>query len=242
MELKDWLLPLLSLTLAVIPLYPDLNQKRRVAFLILALLVASTGAAVYYNQRDSNQAKQQKSQDDTRINSLIQVSQHASNNTDWIRERLTESGNLAALKAIDTAFHADSARDQLAAQVTPDATAVHVVYYPKQVEDAGAVEAALRQAGFQVELRPARLADVKTGVVWAGDKVSVDVAKYIALTMVRAGVELKAVQRFENGGGAKQYLVEIGGDAALKDAPPLSVSDIRNMSKLIRPAHIEYGY
>ncbi len=242
MELKDWLLPLLALALAVIPLASDLRQKRPIAFLLLMLLMASTGAAVWYNNRDSQSAKTRQADDQKQINGLIQISQRAATNTDWIKDRLTQSGNLTALRLIDTAIHADSERTKLASAIAPNAADVHVIYYPKHVEDSAKVQAALESAGFHVELQKPRLTDVKTGVVWAGDEVPLDVAKFIALTMLRAGVEIKAVHRFANGSGPKAHLVEIGADAALASAPPLTVDAITSITRLERSSKIQYGY
>ena len=241
MELKDWLLPVLSLALAAIPLGNAIRQKKRIALLLLALLAASTSAAVWYNTRDSQQAKMQQEQADTRINGLIKISEKTANNTDWIKDQLAQHGNLKALQLIDTSFQADSERTKLAGAVASTAASVHVVYYPKQVEDSAKVQAALEKAGFHVELQKPRLADVKTGVVWAGDDVSPDVAKFIALTMLRAGVEIKAVRRFANGSGPKAHLVEIGGDATLASAPPLTVDAITSITQLERQPKIEYG-
>jgi len=50
--------------------------------------------------------------------------------------------------------------------------------------------------------------------------------KLIALTLMTAGVEIKAVRQFRDASGPKRRSIEIGGDASLVNASPLTLAAI----------------
>jgi len=57
-----------------------------------------------------------------------------------------------------------------------------------------------------------------TNSVWYGEEVPREAVKLIAYTLIRAGVKLRAVQSFDEPGGSKARLVQIGRDpAAVRD-------------------------
>ena len=58
---------------------------------------------------------------------------------------------------------------------------------------------------------------------WA---VTIDEAKAIALTLVRAGAGIKAVRRFRDAGGAKTRLVQIGADSRILGQRDLTVGEV----------------
>jgi len=77
--------------------------------------------------------------------------------------------------------------------------------------------------------------DLPTNVIRVGDSVSLDDAKFVALTLLRAGLDLKSIRRFQEGGGTKANLIEVGTDHSLLNSPSLSVSDVQNLEVLGEP-------
>jgi hypothetical protein len=62
--------------------------------------------------------------------------------------------------------------------------------------------------------------------------VSVEDAKLVALTLVRAGIQIKSIRPFSDHSPRKDAaLIQVGGDAALRNSAPLSVEEIRTIPK-----------
>lgn len=84
---------------------------------------------------------------------------------------------------------------------------------------------ALLEAQLDVKIK-APLDQKPTNVVWIGDKITPDIAHFVALTLVRADVKLNKIFRFHVGSGRKEYLIEIGAYEDYRSSPVLSVNDI----------------
>jgi hypothetical protein len=93
---------------------------------------------------------------------------------------------------------------------------------------------ALTQGGFHVEKqqRGERNPGLATNAVWAGNDVKVETAKFVALTLIRAGVEIKAIRRLPNGGGKRANLIEVASDIDFKNATALTVAEVDNLKDL----------
>ncbi len=117
---------------------------------------------------------------------------------------------------------------QASRKASPEARReVTVQYFPKDVDE-NKVESALMELGFTLDKRRAPLPGVPTNAIWYGTPVSVDDAKLVALTLVRAGVQIKAIRPFADYSPRRDApLIQVGGDVALINAPPLSVDGIR---------------
>jgi hypothetical protein len=106
---------------------------------------------------------------------------------------------------------------------------VVVRYYPKDVErdlNDGVVLPKLRSYGFQLEHAEPRYPSTPTNSVWFGSDVQLNDVRLVALTLVAAGVELKAVREFREPTGQKKRMIEIGADAALVTGPAVTASAI----------------
>ena len=56
----------------------------------------------------------------------------------------------------------------------------------------------------------------------------------MAYTLIRAGVQIRALRRFRNGSGPKSRLIEVGADMRVQDSPVLTVDDIERLHDLPR--------
>lgn len=239
MDVQDILLPLFGLLGGLISLYVDpKDQKKRVLLITTLALIAS--GTILVNRYEAGTRNTEKANDKADItglktdnSSLIASVQALSGKADTILDVLRGRGGSGLIRQIQESTAADADRAQLLPKVRntlgPKPT---VVYYPKEV-DGEVVKRALEEGGLTVTLRTARNA-TPTNAVWVGDKVSLDDAKFVALTLVRAGVALTEVNRFAEGGGAKSLLIEVGADPNLKNAPVKSAADISSLTQIER--------
>jgi vacuolar-type H+-ATPase subunit I/STV1 len=113
---------------------------------------------------------------------------------------------------------------------------ITVAYFPKNV-DAGKVDAALKDFGFNlIRLNP-RIKDTPTNAIYFGNKVNLDDVKIIAYTLIRAGVEIKGIFRIDKDtdlpwppGVAKDSLIEVVANANsdFLKRPPMTIEQIRS--------------
>jgi len=79
----------------------------------------------------------------------------------------------------------------------------------------------------------ANLKDDKTNAIWFGDEVSLTEVKYVALTLIRAGVDIRTIKPY-SGEGRKVNIIEIGSDRQRRNSPIYSVSKVDNSSVFTR--------
>lgn len=144
-----------------------------------------------------------------------------------------EAARTASTATLQRSLDADRERRQLLVGLKgATGQPLTIQYFPKDV-DGNVVKAALTELNARVEIKVA-LRPEPTNAIWVGDEVTVDEAKAIALTLVRAGAGIKAVRRFRVAGGAKSRLVQIGADSRILRQPDLTVNDIASMASLGR--------
>jgi hypothetical protein len=142
----------------------------------------------------------------------------------------------ATLAEVTRSVSADNARKSLLPQLQNDKALgqVTILYFPKQV-DGPVVVNALREGGFSVRTGTGKDVnkDLPTNAIWVGDSVSSNDTKFVALTLVRAGVGIKSIRRFREGSGPKANLIEVGTDHNILNSPPLTVEEIQNLPPLL---------
>jgi hypothetical protein len=104
---------------------------------------------------------------------------------------------------------------------------ITVEYFPKNV-DGNKVEAALMELGFTVRKPPAIVRELPTNAMWFGTPVSAEDVKLVAMTLIRAGVEIKAISCIQPYlvGKRDAPLIQVGADSAIVSWPPLKVETI----------------
>jgi hypothetical protein len=109
---------------------------------------------------------------------------------------------------------------------------VIIRYYYKTIDDEKII-LSLKSLGYSFEKKnpTENMTSQKTNCIWCGRYVSVKDCKIIALSLIRAGIEIKAIRTFKNSLTDPTYkskFIEIGGDASLDDkkTPPLTVAQI----------------
>lgn len=113
-------------------------------------------------------------------------------------------------------------------------------YFPaklRQDADPKRVLAALRGLGFELQVDTERGAGVApTNALWAGADVPLDDTKAVAYTLIRAGVELKKLDRPALPG--RERVLQVGGSPSAMGLPPLTVEQIRSATTLPVPPSV----
>jgi hypothetical protein len=243
-------LPLLSLLAGLASLYIDPAKEPGKKWILVALLLLGSagtfaGSLSDDHEKSENHDAMLKQIDD--IDALTRLTQGVSVKQDTMSDSLTRlvSGlglDIATTNVLRRSISADSARRAIlpAVQHTADTRSITVVYYPKNV-DGPVVINALKEGGFQVETGTgnAHNAALATNAVWVGDGVSAEQAKFVALTLVRAGVGIVSIRRFKSDTAAKHNRIEVGTDATLLQATPLTVDQINALSDIARGSSSE---
>jgi hypothetical protein len=245
------LLPLISLVGGVLSLYADpadsKNHMRLLAVLILSAL-ATIGMSIHDDrghQKDSDalntalsatkedlatvKGQSQSIQSDvgTLLNVMAQTFGYA---PETIRSSFSDE---SLAKRLTASVGADQQRTALLSSKLPAEGSPEVYYYAKADEAAG-VEKALKEV-------PSLRVTIKTpidkkpsNVIWIGDKIDAKMAQYVAQTLLRAGVKLNMILRFNDGSGFKANLIEIGAYEDYRSSPQLTSDEISTMTNFQR--------
>ena len=102
-------------------------------------------------------------------------------------------------------------------------------YYEKKLDDEVNMRTVLTQladAGFTLQRKQGQLPDVPTNAIFFGPGVRNEDIQLVALTLIGAGIKIRTVEPLLPH-VSKPLLVQIGADRRRRDAPPLSVDEIR---------------
>lgn len=239
MNTENVIMPMLSLVIGVISLFTDPKDKRKrwlFRLLIIGLVLAS-GLEIFFRNKSEAQAKDELQWSRDRIKQLISIVEsfrqeskqsfsditEILSNFGWQKERLIS----ASVEDVQESFKAEQERQLVASSATHVQNRDIVIqYFPKDV-DKEKVEAALRELGFQIQAGRANLPGMQTNAIWFGESVSVDAVKLVAYTLIRAGIKIRSIQPFQEPGGRKAKLIQVGSYAAYANAPVITVAALR---------------
>ena len=239
--LHNVFLPLISLLSGIISLKIDPKEDKAKAWMVTAVLVVSAVATGVSGTLDDSKQQKESAAAKQQISQLIDTDHNLSQDVGTVKagvfSLLAKWGySSTTIEQIQQSEKADNARAQvLPAQLSVNnkrkvAEKLTVEYFPKDF-DGAVVKQALQEGGF--EFKPGKPKNnLPTNSMWVGDSVSVDNIKFVALTLVRAGVQLRSIRRFRDGSKQKAYRIEIGADPAMADAPVLTVEQIQSLTEL----------
>lgn len=238
----------------------DLQRQRRARRWIATALgvvsvlavVAVSMALLAFNQRsDAVGAREQAEQSARELASALertrQAEAAASAEAAAARQRLQEVTLLARYGwtgqtdswLIDNAVQADAGIRQLqqgggaAAQARRQATVLEI--WTKQV-DAAKVRDALSALGFAVRARPALLPD-DTNALWFGAPVHLDDVKLVALALMRAGIQVRAIRPLQSYLASRgDLLVQAGASRDANGCKPWRAQEVVQAAAFTRGA------
>jgi hypothetical protein len=233
MSFVVWVMPVVTLVsgLAGLFLDPKDAKKRRMAFAWLIIVMAIT---VYLNWLDSADHERQKLAAERDAKNASQQIGMLISKVSNIGDFLQHSGLSPKLQEqVKTSASAETSRAKLLPQLQSGASGITVQYFYKD-EDHEVVRKTLQLPGYQVIETPGKLAQ-PTNAIWVGDKVSINDVRYVALTLIRAGIGIKAIRYFvDPATPRKERLIQVGSSTRLADREPLTVDQVNAMSSLER--------
>jgi len=141
--------------------------------------------------------------------------------------------------AIMKSVKANDAIKTLATNYTPNPK-ILIRYYYKTIDDEKIV-LSLKSLGYYFDQKNSSepTKNQKTNSIWIGDKVTVKDCKIVALTLMRAGIQIKAIRTFRNSKtnpSYKENIIEIGGDMNLENQSilPLTLEQVENATSFLR--------
>lgn len=247
--LHNVILPSIALISGLFSLYIDPQKDKAKAWMIVSIMLISAVATGVSGTLDDRKSDAAATDSKLQIASLTEISLNQSRKLGDVQNDVgtVKTGILVLLKErglsiaegitaekIQRSDQAEAARAPLVTQqlaANKARTQPPVVQYFAKDFDGDVVRQALKAGGFQfIPGNPKNT--LPTNAVWVGDKVTLDNIKFVALTLVRAGVQLRSIREFRESGGRKANLIEIGADPAFVDAPVLSVEQIQSMTQL----------
>lgn len=108
-----------------------------------------------------------------------------------------------------------------------------IEYFPKDL-DKGTVEQALRKLDFPLVIMPAIISDLPSNAIWFSARVNLDDVKLVAETLIKAGVEIKAIRPFAETEAFSESLIRVGADPQIKQRSSLTLAQIRQASEFTR--------
>lgn len=145
----------------------------------------------------------------------------------------------SAKKATTTEIQQSDAADKQISQklssnvsktVTQKPEVTTVKYYPKNV-DSAVIQNSLSKLGLKFETGQSPNQNIPTNSIRFGSKVTLEDVKLVAYTLIRAGVELKAIRPFPKPDEPQSLLIQVGADKTLNTRRPLTVEQIRQAPK-----------
>lgn len=241
MSFESFIMPLLSFIMSIVSIYADSKDSRQkwLKHIIISGLVLTCGFSIYFGVQKNTENQLEKDKLSEKIKQLENNTTQISNNTNDIKKILTERGftiNKAQSATLDTVQQSNQANDELIPELQQNRgnkELITVQYFPKDV-DPDIIRETLQKLGFKLEIGNPKITEVSTNSIWFGEKVKVEDVRLIAYTMIRAGVQIKAIRPFRNLSEKNSLLIQIGSDAQIQDIQPLTVEKIRETSQFTR--------
>lgn len=244
MNLQIFVMPVLALAAGLVSLFTSTEKLKRrwVLAVLLGSLFSTFGFEIYFKADAQRVNTSEREWNRARITDLTQAlaafRKEAVGELSSIRDQLRSFGwkseSIPPIQVVEQSLQAESQRTQLAsATAAPKRAETTVQYFPKDV-DRTVVEAALRELGFHLITGPTQVQDIPTNSIWFGAAVPLDDAKLVAYTLIRAGVQIKAIRLFRNPTGNRARLIQVGADTAYEGKPALTVAEIRDASEFSR--------
>ena len=100
----------------------------------------------------------------------------------------------------------------------------------------------MQNLGFDLEPKKPKVLDIPTNSIWFGEKVNIDDIKVVAYTLIRAGIQIQAIEYFKQPSGSKASLIQVGASRFVVNDPIFTVEMIRALTpEKIRGRSRTYG-
>jgi len=215
----------------------QISRRRTLIFSLVPILLVGALLAVMSNiviqkRRELHDINQELAQKQKRLNettkALETITPNALKDFGWTNEKVASS--TLGQEAVQQSLEANAELQQFTAK--PEAGgrgAITIQYFPKDV-DQKKVGEVLRALGFRLESRSPQVTDLPTNAIWFGENVELEEVKLVALTLMRAGIQIRAIERFKEPSGRKASLIQVGASRFVADDSVFTVEKLRTLT------------
>ena len=213
-----------------VPFFKD--WKFWIAVFGLACTMVSTAIAIYHHNDAQNEAAarvQAEASAEIALRALLKE-------FGWSSQNLTKEPIKSPL--VEESLNANNELPKMSSTNVERRQGITIQYYIKELDaptyvNEIKVEEALKGLGFKVEIKSPLLPDLATNAVVFGSNVNPDDAKLVAYSLIRAGVEVKAIYKAR--GAFKPFVIQVVGATFLTDRPSLTVKQVRDTTEFSFP-------
>lgn len=232
---KSILLPIIAFIIAIISLFTDTKQikgikellNNKFVVILIILIFTSSALIILSSIQETKEAKEAKDKMD-------QINLKTSKMCDILGVNLSSYGVIEphkmTLNQIEEIGYAnDKRQDIIRNSINTSRKKIVVKYFQKDV-DGNKVLNALKELDFQLLKGKAKIPNGETNAIYYGNKVDIESIKFVALTLVRAGVQLKEIIPFISNEGRENEIQVVHTDE-LKSKENFDVRKIENFTK-----------
>ncbi len=240
--LKNILLPIITFVIAIISLFTNTKQIKGLkgllnnkSVVILIILIFTSSASLILNSiketKEANDAKDKLKQISTTTSDGYLLTKKIYN---ILEVKLSSYGvkepekmTLSQIEEISNAN--DKRQDIIKNSINTSRKEIVVKYFQKDV-DGNKVINAFKELDFQLLKGKAKIPNGETNAIYYGNNVDIESIKLVALTLFRAGVQLKEIIPFISNEG-REYEIQIVHTDELKSNENFDVKKIENFIK-----------
>lgn len=228
-----YLMPVLALLAGAISLFVDPRdpQKKKLIYALLLLMLLTCAFQIYFGYVDQQQVQKERLNIEESTNILVTLAGYGYSSDQLVTVLQQASAHNPDINALPKVQQSSKAAEELKMLGSPQPERqghVTIEYFPRDV-DAEKVRGALENLGFIVKPGNTQYPEVPTNAVWFGNQVTANEVKRVAYVLIRAGVQIKAIRRFEASAPSQDaLLIQVGGDPQLVSKPTMTVEQIRN--------------
>jgi hypothetical protein len=240
MDGNIFVLPFITMIVGIVSIFVNPKQKNR-RWLVITLVVSfllGCGAEIYFNYEKDRSAKQNTEWNRSHINSLTDVilsfRKETSNQFKNLKLLLKDFGwSDRYVGRIEESITANIERSELSKRSSIEPRRrITIEYFPKDV-DGRTVRKAIEELGFRLKEKRPVIGYIPTNAIWYGSEVRIEDLKLLAFTLIRAGVEIRAIRSYQVEKNRSQ-VIQVGADVSIKNKPVLSVNEIRDTKMFTR--------
>ena len=237
MSFESFIMPILAFIMGVVSMYADSKDSKQkwLKYSLISGLVLTCGFSIYFGVQKDIENQQDKARLSKKIDQLENNTTKINNGLETLINRgFTSSKAKSVTPKIRE--QSDQANKELIPELKQNSgnkELITVQYFPKDV-DPDIIQETLQKLGFKLETGKPKITEVSTNSIWFGEKVKIEDVKLVAYTLIRAGVQIKAIRPFRNLSEKNPLLIQIGSDADIQDIQPFTVDKIRETSQFKR--------
>lgn len=225
MEILRFVLPIFALAIALLSLFTDTKgvsgvhdifDKPKILSLVILIFLSAVFSVVYAEYKENEHGREIEAKD-AKIEELLDltknIDEQLSEGFKAIEATMRRFGVLSpgalSLEETEKVLKADKLRTEIISASTRknDRRNIAVQYFPKDVDGDKVIEA-MKELDFDMTVGTPKYPNHSTNAIYHGGKVDEESVKLVALTLMRAGVSIQGIFKFENDDN-REHLIQV---------------------------------